>query len=262
MGPSHVLDPTNKSVFSFFLSSAALFLLLLSVLFCSLSPPSISSFFNSISLYFMGSFCFLMQSLWHQKVSIFLTWVSFLFSVFHSLNHFFFFFVFEVVGLCLMCIWSVTVIEFGLKNLWSGVFVWCCLCWRICCGCIIFWFLWLEMLGSNTNLVTTVIGFGMSATFIVFVCTRIICGRLRGGVESRMMYEIESRFDIEQVILFSTPFLSSSSSSVLFLLVNMVWFWALCSVYFLWIFYQYYYNLSFIWSWLLDYYCFDLIFEV
>lgn len=45
---------------------------------------------------------------------------------------------------------------------------------------------------------TTVIGFGMSATFIVFVCTRIICGRLRGGVESRMMYEIESRYDIEQ----------------------------------------------------------------
>lgn len=56
------------------------------------------------------------------------------------------------------------------------------------------------MLGSGTNLVTTVIGFGMSATFIVFVCTRIICGRLRGGVESRMMYEIESRYDIEQVI--------------------------------------------------------------
>ncbi|XP_027925547.1 RING-H2 finger protein ATL5-like [Vigna unguiculata] len=54
------------------------------------------------------------------------------------------------------------------------------------------------MLGSGTNLVTTVIGFGMSATFIVFVCTRIICGRLRGGVESRMVYEIESRIDIEQ----------------------------------------------------------------
>ncbi|XP_061339957.1 RING-H2 finger protein ATL5-like [Gastrolobium bilobum] len=53
------------------------------------------------------------------------------------------------------------------------------------------------MLGSGTNLVTTVIGFCMSATFIVFVCTRIICGRLRGGVESRMMYEIESRIDIE-----------------------------------------------------------------
>ncbi|KAI5431998.1 dihydropyrimidinase [Lathyrus oleraceus] len=54
------------------------------------------------------------------------------------------------------------------------------------------------MLGSGTILVTTVIGFGMSATFIVFVCTRIICGRLRGGVESRMMYQIESRYDIEQ----------------------------------------------------------------
>jgi hypothetical protein len=60
------------------------------------------------------------------------------------------------------------------------------------------------MLGSGTNLVTTVIGFGMSATFIVFVCTRIICGRLRGGVESRMMYEIESRYDIEQVISICT----------------------------------------------------------
>lgn len=29
-----------------------------------------------------------------------------------------------------------------------------------------------EMLGSGMNLVTTVIGFGMSATFIVFVCGR------------------------------------------------------------------------------------------
>ncbi|RDX83212.1 E3 ubiquitin-protein ligase ATL59, partial [Mucuna pruriens] len=55
-----------------------------------------------------------------------------------------------------------------------------------------------ESVKRGTNLVTTVIGFGMSATFIVFVCTRIICGRLRGGVESRMMYEIESRIDIEQ----------------------------------------------------------------
>ncbi|KAK7394831.1 hypothetical protein VNO78_15371 [Psophocarpus tetragonolobus] len=72
----------------------------------------------------------------------------------------------------------------------------------VCCGCILLCVLgigfWLEMLGSGTNLVTTVIGFGMSATFIVFVCTRIICGRLRRGAESRMMYEIESRIDIEQ----------------------------------------------------------------
>lgn len=47
------------------------------------------------------------------------------------------------------------------------------------------------------NLITTVIGFGMSATFIVFVCTRLICGRLR-GVESRQMFEIDSRIDLEQ----------------------------------------------------------------
>ncbi|CAB4269867.1 unnamed protein product [Prunus armeniaca] len=52
-------------------------------------------------------------------------------------------------------------------------------------------------MGSGMNLITTVIGFGMSATFIVFVCTRIICGRLRGG-ESRPMFEIESRIDVEQ----------------------------------------------------------------
>ena len=50
------------------------------------------------------------------------------------------------------------------------------------------------------NLITTVIGFGMSATFIVFVCTRIICGRIRGA-ESRQMFEMESRIDLEQVFL-------------------------------------------------------------
>ncbi|XP_012083488.1 RING-H2 finger protein ATL5 isoform X2 [Jatropha curcas] len=53
------------------------------------------------------------------------------------------------------------------------------------------------MFGSGMNLITTVIGFGMSATFIVFVCTRIICGRLRAS-ESRQMFEIESRIDLEQ----------------------------------------------------------------
>ncbi|XP_029150686.2 putative RING-H2 finger protein ATL61 [Arachis hypogaea] len=53
-------------------------------------------------------------------------------------------------------------------------------------------------MGSGTNLVTTVIGFGMSATFIVFMCTRINCGRIRESVESRVMYEIESRIDIEK----------------------------------------------------------------
>ncbi|XVE73929.1 hypothetical protein DITRI_Ditri11bG0158100 [Diplodiscus trichospermus] len=53
------------------------------------------------------------------------------------------------------------------------------------------------MFGSGMNLITTVIGFGMSATFIVFVCTRIICGRIRGA-QSRQMFQTESRIDLEQ----------------------------------------------------------------
>lgn len=52
------------------------------------------------------------------------------------------------------------------------------------------------MFGSGMNLITTIIGFGMSATFIVFVCARLICGRLR-RVEERQMFEIESRIDLE-----------------------------------------------------------------
>ncbi|XP_052171039.1 RING-H2 finger protein ATL8-like [Diospyros lotus] len=50
------------------------------------------------------------------------------------------------------------------------------------------------MLGSGMNLITTIIGFGMSVTFILFVCTRLICGRLRRADESRRMFEI----DLEQ----------------------------------------------------------------
>ncbi|KAI3444617.1 hypothetical protein Pfo_001282 [Paulownia fortunei] len=46
------------------------------------------------------------------------------------------------------------------------------------------------------NLITTIIGFGMSATFIVFVCTRLICGRLR-QIEAGQMFEIDSRIDLE-----------------------------------------------------------------
>ncbi|KAJ6800249.1 putative RING-H2 finger protein ATL69 [Iris pallida] len=34
----------------------------------------------------------------------------------------------------------------------------------------------------NPNLVTTVIGFGMSVAFIVFICARLICGRIRSPV--------------------------------------------------------------------------------
>ncbi|RZC72798.1 hypothetical protein C5167_048276 [Papaver somniferum] len=53
------------------------------------------------------------------------------------------------------------------------------------------------MLGSGMNLITTIIGFGMSATFIVFVCTRLICGRLRAA-DSRPVFEMDSRTDLEQ----------------------------------------------------------------
>lgn len=52
------------------------------------------------------------------------------------------------------------------------------------------------MFGSGMNLITTIIGFGMSATFIVFVCTRLICARLR-RLESRQMFEIGSRMEFE-----------------------------------------------------------------
>lgn len=78
----------------------------------------------------------------------------------------------------------------------------------------------LEMLGGM-NLITTVIGFGMSATFIVFVCTRLICGRLR-GVESRQMFEIDSRIDLEQVFFSSSywVFLSFVTNSELLIWVD------------------------------------------
>lgn len=56
------------------------------------------------------------------------------------------------------------------------------------------------MFGSGMNLITTIIGFGMSATFIVFVCTRLICGRISRR-QSRQMFEIESGIDLEMVRL-------------------------------------------------------------
>ncbi|KAL3536880.1 hypothetical protein ACH5RR_000246 [Cinchona calisaya] len=52
------------------------------------------------------------------------------------------------------------------------------------------------MFGSGMNLITTIIGFGMSATFIVFVCTRLICGRMR-RMESRQMFEVGSTMEFE-----------------------------------------------------------------
>ncbi|XP_008803264.1 RING-H2 finger protein ATL7-like [Phoenix dactylifera] len=53
------------------------------------------------------------------------------------------------------------------------------------------------MLGSGLNLVTTVIGFGMSATFIVFVCARLICGRARSADSRDVAFDLELRSDLE-----------------------------------------------------------------
>ncbi|RWV76975.1 hypothetical protein GW17_00062261, partial [Ensete ventricosum] len=53
------------------------------------------------------------------------------------------------------------------------------------------------MWGSGLNLVTTVIGFGMSATFIVFVCTRLLCSRIRSTDSRATPFDIELRSDID-----------------------------------------------------------------
>lgn len=55
------------------------------------------------------------------------------------------------------------------------------------------------MTAPGMNLITTVIGFGMSAAFVVFVCTRLICGRMRRD-EPRPMFELDSRIDVEQAV--------------------------------------------------------------
>lgn len=56
------------------------------------------------------------------------------------------------------------------------------------------------MISTAMNLATTVIGFGMSATFIVFVCARIICRRVRGvNTEPVFDYQFQPRvIDLEQ----------------------------------------------------------------
>ncbi|KAJ0739833.1 putative transcription factor C2H2 family [Helianthus annuus] len=53
------------------------------------------------------------------------------------------------------------------------------------------------MFSKTMNLVTTIIGFVMSATFIVFVCARLVCGRFR-RYETRQLFEIDSRIDLER----------------------------------------------------------------
>lgn len=57
------------------------------------------------------------------------------------------------------------------------------------------------MFGWGLNLVTTVIGFGMSAAFIIFVCARLICGRIRSRdspVAPPYDIDIELRSDLGQ----------------------------------------------------------------
>ncbi|KAL0904892.1 hypothetical protein M5K25_027052 [Dendrobium thyrsiflorum] len=51
------------------------------------------------------------------------------------------------------------------------------------------------MMGSGLNVVTTVIGFGMSAAFIVFICARLICGRNRSSDSQSAVFEIQFRSD-------------------------------------------------------------------
>lgn len=54
-----------------------------------------------------------------------------------------------------------------------------------------------EMLGSGLNLVTTVVGFGMSATFIAFICARLICGRIRYSESRAAAFGLELRPDFD-----------------------------------------------------------------
>ncbi|KAF7149818.1 hypothetical protein RHSIM_Rhsim02G0145700 [Rhododendron simsii] len=54
----------------------------------------------------------------------------------------------------------------------------------------------LNLFPGVMNLITTIIGFGMSASFIEFVCIRLFCGRLR-GVEAWQMIEIDSGIDLK-----------------------------------------------------------------
>ncbi|XP_020574187.1 RING-H2 finger protein ATL79-like [Phalaenopsis equestris] len=52
------------------------------------------------------------------------------------------------------------------------------------------------MLGTGVNLITTVIGFGMSATFIIFICARLICGRIRSSESRAAAFSHELRSDL------------------------------------------------------------------
>lgn len=58
---------------------------------------------------------------------------------------------------------------------------------------------------AGSNMVTTIIGFGMSVVFTVFVCVKLICGWLCRGADdyrSRSAFEFDDAHmsDVEQVI--------------------------------------------------------------
>lgn len=55
-----------------------------------------------------------------------------------------------------------------------------------------------KMMSSGMNLITTVIAFAMSVFFILFICSRIICGRIRGS-QSTQMFQTQSEIDLQQV---------------------------------------------------------------
>jgi hypothetical protein len=65
------------------------------------------------------------------------------------------------------------------------------------------------MIASGINLVMTVIGFGVSTMFIVFVCTRLLCARIQMNA-SRRAFPIASRSNLSLVstsLWFSALFL-------------------------------------------------------
>lgn len=67
----------------------------------------------------------------------------------------------------------------------------------------------LKMIASGINLVMTVIGFGVSTMFIVFVCTRLLCARIQLNA-SRRAFPIASRSNLSLVstsLWFSALFL-------------------------------------------------------
>ncbi|MQL83596.1 hypothetical protein Taro_016104 [Colocasia esculenta] len=53
------------------------------------------------------------------------------------------------------------------------------------------------VVGAGMNLVTTAIGFGMSATFIVFLCARLICGRASSVSSPRAASAGSPAYDLE-----------------------------------------------------------------